>query len=31
MVLVGASMCPEDLTSASILAAITSPPKSIGQ
>ena len=32
MVLVGVStcMCPGDLTSASILAAITRPPKSIG-
>ena len=27
MVLVGVSMCPGDLTSASILAAITRPPK----
>ena len=32
MVLVGVSMCPGDLTSAStcILTAITRPPKSIG-
>ena len=29
MVLVGVSMCPGDLTSAIILAAITRPPKSI--
>ena len=31
MVLVDVSMCPGDLTSESILAAITRPPKSIGQ
>ena len=30
MVLVGVSMCQGDLTSASILAAITRLPKSIG-
>ena len=31
MVLVGVSMCPGDLTSASILTAITRPSKSIGK